>query len=225
MNSRTAHAGVWLAYAWLALGSGEAAAQGTIHFVQPPEPIYVTQGRYDSDFNWQELIDLNADGIADYRFFGDVFSVSVQALGENGHLSLLATPPDLGSLLYPLPAEVSIGPSPPEGLDWVNSLTPSHPFAGTSGISAFTSNGGSGLFFGLTAYMGVQFLSVDGTHFGWVRIDAPSFEAGGVILDWAYETRSNVPILAGAVPEPSTWALIVLGGIFIAYARNIQRNG
>lgn len=59
--------------------------------------------------------------------------------------------------------------------------------------------------------MGVHFAAADGMHYGWVRIDAPSFEAGGVILDWAYETRPDVAILASAVPEPHVGVLLLAG--------------
>lgn len=195
----------------VALGGGIAAAQGTIRYVQPAEPIYATQGRFQMNWGLRVPLDLDGDGLAEYEFSGDLLSVSVQGRGDNHQLALLAIPPDLGSYLYPLGAGTAIGPTPPSGLHWVDYTTPRHPVPGQSGVSAYSFNGGSGPFFGVMAYMGVYFELADGMHYGWVRIDAPSYEAGGVILDWAYEMRPGEAILAGAVPEPSAWALLLTG--------------
>ena len=44
------------------------------------------------------------------------------------------------------------------------------------------------------------------SHYGWIHIENLFGSNWGQISDWAYETRPDTPILAGAVPEPSTWA-------------------
>jgi hypothetical protein len=82
----------------------------------------------------------------------------------------------------------------------------------------------NGYFTGVeSAYIGLQFQQDGQTYYGWARVGAPVVGInGGWIYDYAYETTPNMPILAGAVPEPGTWALFLVGlSIFgIRYWRN-----
>jgi hypothetical protein len=215
---RTLPLALALACLWLALGK-EAAAQGTIRYVQPPEPIYVTQGVFENNFSLRVPLDINGDGTADFEFSGGILGVAVQALKLHAQAAVLAIPPDLHSWLVPLPDETTIGESLPVGITWVDQDTPGHPVPGSSSVSGCTSSGCIGLFQGVNAYMGVRLVMGDGLHYGWVRMDSTAFSGGGVILDWAYETRPGIPILAGAVPEPSTWALLIGGGMLTALFR------
>lgn len=57
-------------------------------------------------------------------------------------------------------------------------------------------------------YLGVRFSAEDGSHFGWVRVRMPlrtvatngfPVELLPVVVEWAYETRTNTPIRAGAI--------------------------
>ena len=61
-------------------------------------------------------------------------------------------------------------------------------------------------------YMGVRFQGDAGLLYGWIEIgldgDAPY---GLTINSWAYETQLGVGIVAGMVPEPSSWALFLTG--------------
>lgn len=61
-------------------------------------------------------------------------------------------------------------------------------------------------------YLGVQFNAADGLHFGWIRVRMPlrtmatngfPLEIVPVVVDWAYETRTNTPICAGATGSDS----------------------
>ena len=87
-----------------------------------------------------------------------------------------------------------------------------------------------GDFYGTTAFMGIHFQAGSDWYYGWVRIqggvsglsdDGQTFFLAppGWILDWAYETRPDTPIFAGAVPEPSTWVLSAIGALAIAAFR------
>jgi hypothetical protein len=73
-----------------------------------------------------------------------------------------------------------------------------------------------GYFSGLeSAYLGFQFQQSGQTYYGWVRAGAPlPFLNGGWVYDYAYQTVPNTPIFAGegAVPEPSTLALLLVFG-------------
>jgi hypothetical protein len=68
-----------------------------------------------------------------------------------------------------------------------------------------------GDFYGTTAFMGIQFQIGSEWHYGWVRLRGGTVGVyGGIlylappawILDWAYETRPDTPILTGAKPVP-----------------------
>ena len=75
---------------------------------------------------------------------------------------------------------------------------------------------------GANAYLGVQILnSVTGqTNYGWVHLmttGATGFPA--TIVDYAYDNTANTAITAGAVPEPSTFALL---GVMAAGALGVR---
>jgi len=72
---------------------------------------------------------------------------------------------------------------------------------------------GVGAWLGQTGYMGLQFDADDGTHFGWVHMTVYAEHPGMTIHSWAYETTPGVGIIAGAVPEPSSALLAVIGGL------------
>lgn len=60
---------------------------------------------------------------------------------------------------------------------------------------------------------GVNF-DIDGeSHYGWVRLSTGIDDqySSYILHDWAYETQPGIGITAGTVPEPSTWALFVIG--------------
>ncbi len=64
------------------------------------------------------------------------------------------------------------------------------------------------------SYVGLEFQSGENTHYGWIQLDCETFSNnGGYVLDYAYELRPNTSILAGEVPEPSTWALLSAAGV------------
>jgi hypothetical protein len=72
---------------------------------------------------------------------------------------------------------------------------------------------------GFTAYAGFDLVYDGANHYGWIRISDPypPIFTAGEILDWAYETSPNTPILAGAVPEPRSVGLFELGVVLLAW--------
>jgi len=74
-----------------------------------------------------------------------------------------------------------------------------------------------GFYAGLdSAYAGLEFQLNGQTHYGWLRVGAPMPEFnGGWIYEYAYDTRPGAAIFAGAVPEPSTFALLGLGCVAV----------
>ena len=72
---------------------------------------------------------------------------------------------------------------------------------------------GVGPWAGMTGYMGVQFEADGETHFGWVHMTVYDEYPGMTIHSWAYESTPGEGILAGAVPEPSSAALALIGAL------------
>ena len=100
-----------------------------------------------------------------------------------------------GSYAASVPFGEWIGSSVPSNMAWSISgstylfISWHSPRYGTSGIYGPIGEQGEG-------YLGVRFSSADGDHYGWVYVQ------GWSIVDWAYETRPNQPIRAGAQPVP-----------------------
>jgi len=84
--------------------------------------------------------------------------------------------------------------------------------------------GGVGAWLGQTGYMGLQFDADGETHFGWVRMTAYDEFPGMTIHGWAYESIPGVGIVAGAVPEPSSSLLVVIGAMSVWVLRRRNRS-
>jgi hypothetical protein len=77
-------------------------------------------------------------------------------------------------------------------------------------------------------FLGVRFSGADGLHYGWIRLHMPvdplvppegvNFfgQPAPYPIDFAYESTPNTPIIAGAIPEPATWALLIIGAVLVA---------
>jgi hypothetical protein len=188
--------------------------QGTIVYVSQPTNFSGISG-----VPWAHDFDLDSDGVPDYRFANDGALSYVNPLGGNRQIAYPATPPDMGSSLTPLLAGELVGPSldPLLGV-WVDQSSPN--MGWHSAISGCLNVGCFGPFAYRTAFMGFDFVAGDGQrHFGWLRID-DTIPGGHVfVVDWAWAATPGESIMAGAVPEPSTLALLVGGGMWIVWFR------
>jgi hypothetical protein len=61
-----------------------------------------------------------------------------------------------------------------------------------------------------TSIFGIRFFNeaTSTMHFGWVRMTLNSAGSPGTLVDYAWENVAGASIQAGAVPEPSTVALL-----------------
>lgn len=185
---------------------GTAQAQGTISYFRPETPIsFAPVPGFES-----QTLDLDHNGIADFLVSSYITSV-LAANSVNRMLGKMDW--DGGFWLVPLAEGDPITVSPVAG-EWVQRAS----------ISACAwPFGCTGSWLGLTAYAGVEFRIGDSLHHGWIQIQHFEASNAGRILGWAYETRPGVPILAGTIPEPSTWALLIGGGVLMVWFRR-KRN-
>lgn len=143
-----------------------------------------------------------------------------------------------------LPGGTQIGSVAPGTSTWT-SATPGNGSKSVLGLQDYDSTTGlpvaTGAWAGETQkFVGVAFVLSAGAsgpvpypfHYGWIRLSAPSTWPGSLtVVDWAYETRAGVPILAGAttggtVPEPGTLQVVALGAVgLIAWRRRRLQDG
>ena len=169
-----------------------------------------------------QTYDLLIDGQPAFTFYsGSEFSII--ANGSNAVIGQIVD--GSGSVFaVPLASNQPIGPDS-AGYAW---LTAAESTGGGATLTA-SRNGGlgppltAGYFTGLeSAYIGIEFYDNQQLYYGWIRVGAPLAGInGGWIYDYAYETSPNTPISAGAVPEPSTCAVLVTcAAILFFYRKN-----
>lgn len=210
-----------VAVAWLGVAQ-PGTAQGTIAYYQPPSPIILR----DEFFGQFYPLDMDGDGQTDITFGYDFHFVGVRSEQATRILTNMDPPPNVGGSVAPLPPGFAIGQFSPEGSrQWLGRI-PGAPYETDFNTLIQCFNVGcTGDFRGQQAYMGVEFQRASGTHYGWISLYVDWFAPVAVIDSWAWETRPGVPILAGAVPEPSTWTLLGTGGLLFWWYGQRKNKG
>ncbi len=152
------------------------------------------------------LVDLDLDGVSDYRVVatGSCDGFNMEGLGTNAIWTRPTGGNDLGGWIRPLAAGTEIGPllpAPDEWMiTWVTTWEPVGTIApGFSSYCSYGSDPGIGLFRNMTAYVGLKFYIGTNAHYGWIKVEElPFLAGGGIVHEYAYETRPNIPIAAGA---------------------------
>ncbi len=208
---------------FFSLAAASASGQGIVYFdYDPSSPIGgIAVGE---TLPRTELeMDLNNDGILDFRFIGTAaIAAGFQLEPKNANKVLgypaslpvesatfrsrrLTAGTDIATAVQGLVAWYGNRPNPNSSVTGLYLLA-CQGFFQCAGDFRPTSG------FGTEGYVGIQFLAADGLHYGWIRV-LGGFENDGTILDYAYNTVPGQSISAGAVPEPSTWALLGLGSL------------
>ncbi len=157
-------------------------------------------------------LDLNGDGVDDFQI-GDLDPVGIHPLwfyakcyGDNKHTGDWVG--DLGGIIE--------GSRP----DWTGG---EHLLVSWMNLLNHPGHAGVGTWIGKTGYMGVQFEADDGTHFGWVQMTMYDENPAMTIYSWAYNSTPGEGVVAGAVPEPSSAILTVIGAMSVWVLRRQNR--
>ena len=73
---------------------------------------------------------------------------------------------------------------------------------------------------GVTGYLGFKLIdnNAAGPFYGWMRVNLSNTGQPGQIIDWTYD-NTGAGITVGAIPEPSSLALLGLGASIVAFRR------
>ena len=108
------------------------------------------------------------------------------------------------------------------GLLWMTNPSP----VGFSLVRTSINDGGvfdPGPFEGLTAFLGFEFERLGQTHYGYAEVTGINGD-GLIISALAWESEPGVGIRAGAIPEPSTFALLAVGFLGVLGRRKRQAS-
>ena len=183
-------------------------------------------------------IDFNGDGKTEFVVTVEESHVGILHDLGNRVLILAGSPPNIGgSAASDLGGALIAGDSGNANFRWYEGgILPTYfvednpdlPLRLTSVGVFFTPGGSSGHTLGKDGYLGFGFTLDDGIHYGWLHLDASTaardvngfvLGVGGYIYGWAWETNPSMGIVAGSIPEPSSWILLAAGIISSALRR------
>ncbi len=210
----------------------------SIVFTDYGNTLYKDTNTGDNRYTYYDF-DFNHDGITD-------FSLSARQVGPGStaprNATALTTSPDkpsvdvvgitatsggqtyfypsrltLNTVIGPGAGFITLGLGGPPGSSY---LIPGFLAAGNGFPNSKWTTAGAN-----SGFLGIRFTIGSEVHYGWVGLTVTpenstnppprSFTVSGI----AYETTANTPIAAGAVPEPSTLALVALGSAGLAVYR------
>ena len=183
--------------------AASAAGVGILASVQPAEARIIYTPAHKSLPHGYSYLDLNHDGINDFRFrlyvngSSKLFNfLTVQPVGQ-GNETWFSMPYFL-ECAYPVKKGSKIGPLARFGGG------KHYMFLATSGgpISCRWNQ------LPMRAYLGLKFLIMGKIHYGWARFVTNWYPGTAKLTGYAYETIPNKPIIAGATmgpddPEPA----------------------
>lgn len=164
-----------------------------------------------------EFFDLDLDGnnIVDFSFTSSLSgSAEISRKNNNQYLIHPSPPPNIGGPVAALNAGYTIGSQSENSNseEWLG-------LDGWDSLILIVDSGATGEFYHNRAFIGVEFEAVDGVHYGWIDVEGASrsmehhllTDSSLIIHGWAYESTLGVDLVAGAVPEPSSLILFIIG--------------
>lgn len=212
---------LWLA--WILARPAETLAQGTFAYQQWLNPNPRPGVPWDDSGVWVGgsplnptplNIDMDLDGSVDFQITSTSSSLTIFGTGTGEVAALRATPPDLGGYSTLITSGQSISSLTPVPYEWVQS----HYFNGPIGTTLLSSTtaGTLGFWGGQFGYLGVRIQRDGDWYYGWIRSGVPlNIVPEGIFYEAALNLSPNAAILAGQVPEPSTFALMAVGAMLL----------
>jgi hypothetical protein len=170
-------------------------------------------------------IDLNGDGVIDFFTTNGGDEAVLVPVGENRIFSFIATLPDLGRSIAPLRDGGVIGPVSSGSPTWTGIADRINRFDdGESSIYRCNGRGGVGnpadcnssIPANELVYVGLEVNEGGEVNYGWVEISSSLNVLHTVrVSGFAYENEPGVPIMAGAIPEPSSIFLAFVSGTML----------
>jgi PEP-CTERM putative exosortase interaction domain len=202
--------------------AGGSSAYASVIVVTPPPNVNVPPGTATFSEDW----DVNSDGIMDftinYRFpntstgSGVIWQANLNpfagtaatngVVGYSGPFIRYAFAFSGGTAInagspFSTSTQVCLGSR------YLSGGVPN--FYGGFAAGPTVGNGGNGVTPGTFAFAGFRFQAADGIHFGWINL---AVDAGTInFTNAAFESSAGTPINTGAIPEPSTLAMLALG--------------
>lgn len=195
------------------------ACRGGIIVTWLDEPIGVG-GWWNPDT--PQAVDIDGNGVYDFSFWGDQFSTSAgfRSFSLNRYLITPSPPPNIGGAVAALDEGFLIASGGTnEYLWWFGD---DHDYWST--LMSQLSSGRAGEFWGVRAYIGIEFEIDSATHYGWIDVQGHSSFPHLTVYGWAYESTPDMSIIAGAIPEPGTLYLLLTGAIGLLVAKSRSRN-
>ena len=223
LSKRIALVCLWLA--WLLGRPAETLAQGTFAYQQWINPNPRPGVPWDDSGVWVRYgyptgtplnIDMDLDGTVDFQITADGQNLQIFATGNAEIMALRSLPPDLGGDAARLSAGQSISALTPVPYEWMETIDVFGPIGATLLYS--NTAGQLGFWGGQFGYLGVRIPRNGDWLYGWIRGGVPlSIVPEGIFYEAAINLSPNARILAGQVPEPSTLALLTIGGILLSF--------
>jgi hypothetical protein len=196
-----------------ALAAG-AAGVGVLAFAQPAEARIV----YTPADKWIPLgqnfyVDLNHDGINDFRFWlgsGNWSTSASKGTIRSLNVQVASSRQTKNAFSFSVSQSYPCVPPRRKG----KTVGPKSPFSGLGAPWLFLKSNRAGLtsehhsvcrWLGVKeAYLGVRFLIEGKTHYGWIRLGYVSAEprSKAKLTGYAYETTPNKPIITGNTKGP-----------------------
>lgn len=231
----------------LALSPLCASAQGVVYVPSPPFPgqyppfnqYGVMIGKYAPEVQ-DYAIDLNEDGVVDYTLtmnagLSGFPQFNIIPAGNN---SVLAYVDEYGAAnVVNLGVGVVLGPETPSSLNpiWANSGNSYPPTLnfGPVDLGIDQSQLVFGTFASTTGFVGLQFWIDDQAYYGFLQLDTrwTLATAGGMYQGYGWNTTPDESITTTyfrdllQVPEPSTWTLLGLGIVMLAWRKRKLSGG
>jgi hypothetical protein len=202
-----------------------SVANGAVIVTTLSEPLVIE----DQFFGRSDPIDIDDDGVIDFTFRSNLSFFGIRTERANRVVIIPSPPPNIGGPVAPLDEGLSVGSILGESNVQWRSADLSDGFVEPDALQsvAITICFGAceGAFQGQRGYVGLEFELDDGIHYGYMDLQVFSAPApGGRLYGWAWETQPGVPILTGAIPEPSTSVCFLLGGMVWAGLRSRKSN-